>query len=348
MKLILPFCLLFLLQQMPCCQTTAWAPSPAIAVEVYFDFGKDELLPAADSALGTLLKYCQPPGEFLVKITAHTDSIGSLANNESLSRRRANAVIAYLKGKGFGEKAIQVATFGEKKPAAPNATEDGRQLNRRATVEVFKPMPLGMVEGQVLNAKTGEPVAANVVLHTKDSRDTLQADQQGFFKKSFPLGTVVGIDAYAHCFFMKSDMVKAEKVAKPVQLAMKPALVGEAIDIDNLYFVGNEAVLLPPSKPELPKILQFLQLNPEMKIEIAGHVNQPNLPPVSGTSWEYKLSVSRAKLVHDYLLENGIPQSRITYKGYGNWEMRFPQARTEEQMALNRRVEIRILEGACE
>ncbi len=85
-----------------------------------------------------------------------------------------------------------------------------------------------------------------------------------------------------------------------------------------------------------------------LKIEIAGHVNHPNLPPVSETSWEYKLSVARAKLVHDYLLENGIPQNRIIYKGYGNWEMRFPHARTEEQMALNRRVEIRILEGNCE
>ncbi len=348
MKLFLSAFLLFSFFIHPFCQSNTWATSPVKSIEIYFDFGKHELLSDADSVLSSLLKYCQPKEEYLVKITAHTDSIGTVANNEALSRRRANAVIAYLKNKGVQESAITVSTFGETKPAAPNASDSGRQMNRRATVEVFKSQPVGTIEGTVLNEKTGEPILANVVLHTKDNRDTLKTDEKGYFKKTYLVGTIVGIDAYAKCFFMKSDMVKAEKEAKIVKLPLKPAVTGEAMDIDKLYFVGNEAVLLEKSKPELPKILQFLQLNPEMKIEIAGHVNHPNLPNVSETSWEYKLSVARAKLVHDYLLENGIPQGRINYKGYGNWEMRFPHARSEEQMALNRRVEIRILEGNCE
>jgi outer membrane protein OmpA-like peptidoglycan-associated protein len=53
-------------------------------------------------------------------------------------------------------------------------------------------------------------------------------------------------------------------------------------------------------------------------------------------------------MVYDYLLENDIANERISYQGYGNWEMRFPKAISEEQQALNRRVEIRVLEGGCQ
>jgi outer membrane protein OmpA-like peptidoglycan-associated protein len=52
--------------------------------------------------------------------------------------------------------------------------------------------------------------------------------------------------------------------------------------------------------------------------------------------------------VYDYLLENGIPSERLSWKGYGNHEMRFPRATLEKEQALNRRVEIRVLEGGCE
>ncbi len=52
----------------------------------------------------------------------------------------------------------------------------------------------------------------------------------------------------------------------------------------------------------------------------------------------------RALVVYNYLLRYGISEERISYKGYGNWEMRFPNAQTERQQSANRRVEIKILE----
>jgi len=155
------------------------------------------------------------------------------------------------------------------------------------------------------------------------------------------------VDAFAECYFMKSKMLKVSPGAEPLTLPLRPVQTGEKMDIENLYYVGNKPVLLEKSRPELPKILRFMQLNPQMKIEIAGHVNYPNRPAVIEESFEYKLSVDRAKMVYEYLLENGIAADRISYKGYGNWEMRYPNATSEEQQALNRRVEIRILEGGC-
>ena len=91
-----------------------------------------------------------------------------------------------------------------------------------------------------------------------------------------------------------------------------------------------------------------MELNPAMKIEIAGHVNRPNNPPVPKDSWDFKLSEDRAKTVYNFLIEHGTSAERVSWKGYGNHQMRFPRATTEVEQALNRRVEIRVLEGGCE
>lgn len=324
------------------------APKSVFSTEIYFDFGKHDLRQEADSLLNKVIVFTKGKDNFTVKITAHTDSIGTLANNLALSQRRAQAVKDYLVKKGIAPKAINFAFLGEKMPVSGNNTEDGRQRNRRATVEVMLTLPMVTIEGIVTSEKTGKPLTADVIVRTKEQTDTLQTDAEGRFQTTVVSGTVVGFDAYAKCHFMRSEMVKAVPKLPVVAMPLKPAATGAMADIGNLYFVGNQPELLEHSKPELPKILRFMQLNPEMKIEIAGHVNRPNTPPVGKTSWDFKLSEDRAKTVYNYLLENGIPAKRLSWKGYGNHEMRFPRATLEKEQALNRRVEIRVLEGGCE
>lgn len=129
-----------------------------------------------------------------------------------------------------------------------------------------------------------------------------------------------------------------------VNFALPPALEGEALTLKNLYFVGNQDTLLKTSEPELPKLLKFMEHNPGIRIEIGGHINRPNSPPVPKDSWNFGLSERRAKRVYNYLIERGIDPERVTYKGYGNYQMIYPMARTEKEQAANRRVEIRVLE----
>lgn len=66
----------------------------------------------------------------------HTDSIGTDAYNQKLSIRRAEAVKAYLKGKGIEENRIYTEGKGESQPKADNKTSDGRAQNRRVEIEV--------------------------------------------------------------------------------------------------------------------------------------------------------------------------------------------------------------------
>ena len=91
-------------------------------------------------------------------------------------------------------------------------------------------------------------------------------------------------------------------------------------------------------------IVRFMQLNDDYHIEVQGHINLPFKFPISVESTDYKLSVGRAKVVYDFLIENGISANRVAYKGFGNWEMIYPKAITEGEQAANRRVEIKVVE----
>jgi OOP family OmpA-OmpF porin len=72
-----------------------------------------------------------------VQIDGHTDSTASDAYNLGLSERRAEAARSYLVAKGIAADRLQAKGFGEAKPAADNATAEGRATNRRTEIEVI-------------------------------------------------------------------------------------------------------------------------------------------------------------------------------------------------------------------
>lgn len=65
-------------------------------------------------------------------IAGHTDSVASDAYNMTLSRNRAEAVAAVARA--AGARVTSVVGYGERKPAASNATSQGRALNRRVEI----------------------------------------------------------------------------------------------------------------------------------------------------------------------------------------------------------------------
>ncbi|GJM34439.1 MAG: hypothetical protein DHS20C18_34400 [Saprospiraceae bacterium] len=312
---------------------------------VFFDFGQYDIRPDADTVLRqAVASFLHKKGR-QIRITAHTDAVGTGEANLTLSENRAKAVKDTLVALGLPAEAITTEVFGENIPIADNNSDEGRQRNRRATIALIKTIKLIRIKGRIINPEDSTGLLADLIIRTKGFQDSLQTDSNGYFEYPVPDQTVVGIDAYAPGFFFSSQMLKAQAGQMDlITLELSPAKTGESVDLQNLYFVGDQAVLLTRSQPELPKVLKFMQINPTIKIEIAGHVNLPNQPPVGPETWDYNLSVRRAKLVYDFLLENGISEDRVIYKGYGNSEMRYPRATSLKEQELNRRVEIRVLE----
>lgn len=130
---------------------------------VNFAFDEAELTPPARETLDQLAARLRAHENVTVRVEGHTDAFGSDEYNLELGRKRAESVREYLVGKGLAADNVQVVSRGEGQPAATNATEDGRAMNRRTEVEPREEPPGVKVivepptEASVDAAKEGDP-----------------------------------------------------------------------------------------------------------------------------------------------------------------------------------------------
>jgi len=90
--------------------------------------------PVLDAIVSIILKY--PTASFSVE--GHTDSIGTKGFNQSLSERRAAAVVNYLSGRNVSADRLSAAGFGENNPIDTNVNSAGRANNRRVEILFVK------------------------------------------------------------------------------------------------------------------------------------------------------------------------------------------------------------------
>ena len=100
-------------------------------LKLLFDFDSAELRPESINELERLVKFMGDVPFATAMIEGHTDSKGSDAYNLKLSDRRAKSVFDYLTSRGVDPARLSSIGKGESAPIADNATEEGRQENRR-------------------------------------------------------------------------------------------------------------------------------------------------------------------------------------------------------------------------
>lgn len=98
---------------------------------VLFEFDNYRLLDSAMADLRNVYEYLQHNTALTITIKGHTDSTGPAPYNRGLSDKRARAVADYLLQLGLPQERILWKGYGGEKPVATNATEEGRQQNRR-------------------------------------------------------------------------------------------------------------------------------------------------------------------------------------------------------------------------
>jgi outer membrane protein OmpA-like peptidoglycan-associated protein len=114
--------------------------------DVLFDTGKYTLRPVAREKLAKISGIVLAYPDLRLAIEGNTDSVGSDAMNQTLSERRASAVLDYLVQQNIPATSMTSQGFGKNQPVASNDTAEGRQENRRVEM---------VVSGEVIGTTVG-------------------------------------------------------------------------------------------------------------------------------------------------------------------------------------------------
>jgi outer membrane protein OmpA-like peptidoglycan-associated protein len=133
--------------------------------------------------------------------------------------------------------------------------------------------------------------------------------------------------------------VKEKHFTRPSALS-----VIESLNIDNIYFLPDQAIIADESLPYVNELAQLLKNNYKTEhFEIIGHVNYQSNKDSTHLQDLYWLSERRAKAIYLYLIKNGIPAERMTFKGVGNSQPLIKNPINDEEKRKNMRVQVQIL-----
>lgn len=133
--------------------------------------------------------------------------------------------------------------------------------------------------------------------------------------------------------------ITIEKTLKKVTIGDD---IAKAFGIKTIYFDLNKSDIRPDAALELSKILDVMLQNPTIKIDIRSHTDSRNT-----AEYNERLSERRALSSKSWLIKNGIKASRLSAKGYGEYQLvnkcADGVACTEEEHQANRRSEFIIV-----
>ncbi len=110
-----------------------------ISEKIQFDVDKATIKPESNSLLDEIAAtFKKNPQIKKVSIDGFASSEGGAAFNKRLSDDRAKAVMAYLTGHGVEKERVTAKGWGIEKPIADNATEEGREKNRRVEFNIVE------------------------------------------------------------------------------------------------------------------------------------------------------------------------------------------------------------------
>ena len=129
------------------------------------------------------------------------------------------------------------------------------------------------------------------------------------------------------------------EIAKVIQsnIDVDPITVGANLILNNISFASNSDRLSPSSLLGLDRVSDFMQLNPNVSIEISAHSDD-----VGAAAFNLQLSQRRASSVKDYLVKANINVKRMNSIGFGE-EKPLVINDSEENRAINRRVEMKVI-----
>lgn len=239
------------------------------------------------------------------------------------------------------ESGGQLAYFSSRRDAG-----EGKNIYTFQLYDAVRPDPVAYLKGKVTDRMTGKMLLADYELVNLSTGKTIVSnftDDNGNFLVCLPSGYNYGLNVskkgylfYSENFMFEGKHSAMEPYIKKILLS--PFRVGEKMLLANVFYEIDSWQLRKESQTELNKLCNLMKDNKQMKVEISGYTD------ATGTEeHNLQLSEKRALSVVDYLVANGVPANRLSYKGYGN-KSPVGDNITSEGRKLNRRTEVKITE----
>ena len=182
-----------------------------------------------------------------------------------------------------------------------------------------------------------EPVNLGFPINTNGDEINffVAADGKTAFISSVREGGNGGFDIYT---FELPETIRPDSANYLSSVDVVELSPGDVLVLQNIQFEFNSAELTADSQAGIKVLADFLERNPDLKVELAGHTDN-----VGNANYNQKLSAERAEAVRKALVGNGINENRLTAKGYGASKPLAPND-SEENRALNRRTEMVIID----
>lgn len=246
----------------------------------------------------------------------------------------------------FEEIGMIVSAKGDKAYySSTRLTNSGKDIFEFELYDEVRPEHVTYMKGSVFDKETSKPLIAKfelIDLLTKKVVMEAFSDPVGEFLVCIPTNQDYALNVsrdgylfYSDNFSLKGIREITDPFLKDVPL--QPLKTGEKVILKNIFYQTDSYTLLPKSEAELDRVIQFLEKNPDIRIEISGHTDNVGTP-----DYNQALSENRARSVYQYLIEHGIDPARLDYKGYG-LERPIDTNESDTGRAQNRRTELKIL-----
>ncbi|WP_428225433.1 OmpA family protein [Flavobacterium sp.] len=267
---------------------------------VFFQSNKHELAVAEMKQLEKWIT--QNKSSKILTISGYTDEDGTNQYNDTLAKKRVETVFNLLKNQVKIREDFKKISFGEMHQQSQIKSE-----NRKVVVYYLQEKDLHK-EAIILGKQITDTPKKQVV----------------YYPKSIIIGNPDGSESE---ILLDVAFMQTLNGAQP----------GEKLKLENLNFVLNTFAITKESRGKLYELLVVMQQNPNLKIDIQGHV-------CCVKSDKQDLSTQRARAVYKFLEMKNIAKARMSYRGFGSTQPIFSvPEQTEAERAQNRRVEIEIV-----
>lgn len=222
--------------------------------------------------------------------------------------------------------------------AAAGKGKDERDIVRTKVPEDMQPEMVKLYQGKLSNPATGKSLTGQITVTNIDNNTSMiyRTAADGTFSVpvlaggNYDISVFSAATGFEYVSFLSPISSPAKYEEKNLNVDLKPLTKGTEVELKNLVFkeisaIDNMSVL------ELNRAKLLLRINPTFSFEVRAFTNEISIdtirhsaldkqifnPSDSSITYNNDFTEDEAKYVYDYLVQGGIPASRISYKGMG-------------------------------